>query len=236
MYRHTHTVLYHRRCVLAISIHMYTYTWFCRFRDRWYQAAHHPSLGTGIRISTLSRYKRHNMNPRARCNVNGRGKWRWGCPYQLMSSLVGFIFQWFSNHQYLTSDELKDVFIRFYTTEKTKITFGIREHEANQHVQVWRISSWMVYFLPSPVEFPRNARRFWGQCRWASRLGRQDFWHGVGCIIDSAGHVEILGSSRGLPWFHRPWPDVWWLVEVSMFGRCYACHMSSNFGGGFSWY
>lgn len=120
-------------------------------------------------------------------------------------------------------DELKDVFIWFYTTEK-KITFGIREHEANEDFQVWRISSWMVYFLPSPVEFPRNARRFWGQCRWASRLGRQDFWHSVGCIMDPAGHVEILGSSRGLPWFHRPWRDVlmvggivdvWWVLRLS---------------------
>lgn len=190
---------------------MYTYTWYTDSEIGDTRQLMIRALG--LEIWTLSRYKRHNMNPRARCNVNGRGKWRWGCPTNWCQAWLGS-WQWFSNDQYLTSDELKDIFIWFCTTKKNTHTFGIREHEANEDFQVWRISFWMVYFLPSPVEFPRNARRFWGQCRWASRWGRQDFWHSVGCIMDS-GHVEILGSSRGLPWFHRPWPDVGWLVELS---------------------
>ena len=84
--------------MLAISMHMYTYTWYTDSEIG--EAAHDPSLGTGD-FDTTSRYKRHNMNPRARCNVNGRGKWRWGCPMELMSSLVGFMTAWFSNDQYL---------------------------------------------------------------------------------------------------------------------------------------
>lgn len=183
-----------------------------RFRDRWYQAAHDPSLGTGD-LDTFQ-VQKTQYESKSKMQREWERQVKVGMPHQLMSSLVGFmtmIFQW----------SIPDIWwveryfhLILYHEKKHTHTFGIREHEANEDFQVWRISFWMVYFLPSPVEFPRNARRFWGQCRWASRWGRQDFWHSVGCIMDS-GHVEILGSSRGLPWFHRPWPDVGWLVELS---------------------
>ena len=82
IYVETHTVLYHRRCVLAISIHMYTYTWYT-------DSEIDDTSQLMIRASTLSRYKRHNMNPRARCNVNGRGKWRRGCPTNWCQAWLG---------------------------------------------------------------------------------------------------------------------------------------------------